>query len=238
MRSILLLTFLTTTFFTFAQSIEKGNPSYCQFRLTVHHADGSSENIENLQADVTSYFSGIVDTIVYVLEDDETVTADFYIVSPFISSTQFHEELIYGLPVSDTTIDGYTSVGGGTPTWNRTWDFADSALFTFFLYGGAVSNPIHTVKLTRTPQAPLLVNDQSVLPISIFPNPAADHIYIQIPDDHPMKLLLVDATGRELKSWENNVSHSLDLTAFQSGSYFIHVVSNGKVSVFKVEKVE
>lgn len=237
MRSILLLTFVTATFSVFAQSVEKGNPSFCVARLTIHHVDGSSNDIGEFHSDILSYQDGTADTITYELQDSESLTASFYILSPFINPTQFHEELIYGTLVSDTIIEGYSSLGGGTPTWNKFWDFADTALFTFFVNETLNPNPIHVVKLTRKPSEPLLVADQTILPISVFPNPTSNNVYIQLPNVST-DLSLVDASGRELKTWKSSVSHELDLSAFQSGNYFLRIVADGKASVFKLQKVD
>jgi hypothetical protein len=178
-------------------------------------------------------YDGPVDTTLYALADEDSLVARFFIISAFIPLS-LHDELVYGDPVYDTVITGYSSVGGGTPFHERKWSFSDSAIFTFYV--DTPDNPIYFVKLTRQPQ--LVIEEESVLPIAVFPNPVSNDINIWLPIDLSAELSLTDASGRLVKAWKRSESHTLDLSSLQSGNYLLRILIDGKATTFRVQKIE
>jgi hypothetical protein len=233
MRHILLFACIAASLYAGAQLPEKGPVSGCSIQLTVYHADGTNEIVAEAISDVSPYHTGTTDTTVYTLEDADTLVADFYIIDYTIPALPFHEALIYGNPVCDTIMNGYSSVGNGTPYWNRIWSFADSAMFTFYfdIPGG---HPLHVVKLIRKQSSAATQNES----IAVFPNPASGDIYIRLPDDLSAELVLMDASGRQVKSWKSNESYTLDLSPFQPGNYLLRILIDGNATTFRVQKIE
>lgn len=71
--------------------------------------------------------------------------------------------------------------------------------------------------------------------VSIYPNPANDKIYVEIPNNNKSQLSIVDITGQELYSSPINSKKSeIDLRSFAKGIYFVKIKSSGKEVTKKI----
>lgn len=86
-------------------------------------------------------------------------------------------------------------------------------------------------KITIAVVKPSGIKIQSSSKISIFPNPACDHIFIK--GIIKGELLIFDLTGKEILKTEINTSESIDISKLNKGTYFIRcsdgsLVYNGR----------
>jgi hypothetical protein len=239
MRSILTSLFIFAASCLFGQSSEKGCFYNSFFKLEVYHADGTGETIKYLSTFLPGPSVSMADTIRYVLEDQDSVVADFELSDNFIQggydpTWPFLEQLIYGDPVYDWMYQ-YQS---NSNYYRRIWTFKDSAMFSFTTrFNGS---PSHVIKLIKKPAPPAVVEEveEAVNPlIAVFPNPTTTDIFVQLPDGFPAALSLTDAAGRLVKVWNADGSHTVDLSAFQSGSYMLRITGNGQISSFRIQKI-
>lgn len=239
MRTVLILTFIAMSCYTLAQSPEKGGSPASRVMLTVYHADGTNEIVSMAISDPSLYHTGITDTTVYTLDATDTLVADFFMINYSIPDWPFHEELVYGDPIVDTSISGHTSMGGGdAPYYHKIWSFTDSAMFSYyFVTPDHYTIPLHVVQLIYNQLPAVVTEEEPPLPIAVFPNPSSGDLYIQLPADLSAELSLTDASGRQVKAWKCNESYTLDLSPFESGNYVLRIVIDGKVRTFRVEKV-
>lgn len=75
----------------------------------------------------------------------------------------------------------------------------------------------------------------SIEKIKIFPNPASDNIAIEIPTDYEQGLLeMYDISGRQIMQQqlsEQVLTHTLTVSNFQQGIYFVVISKQGKRSI-------
>ncbi len=78
--------------------------------------------------------------------------------------------------------------------------------------------------------------DAVLTPLNLYPNPASDRIWIQVPsggENEPLVLDIFDNSGRQLQHTELQ-SNSLDVSGLAPGLYFIRAVISGKPYYSKV----
>lgn len=230
--------FYSIAFCGLAQSPERGKTFFRYVLVTVHHEDGSTENL----LDTLSYYppsisSGFADTIAYELAAQDSVTAYFYVcdemeMGGYDHSWPLQEHVVYGAPVFDSVSDGYYSMND---FYMRNWSFTDSALFGFTVELNG--QPTHYVKLWPAPETPAVVEETVNVTPAVFPNPASAFAFIRLPDDRPSELLLTDAAGRIVRAWSAQGSETLGLAGYPSGPYFIRITTDGQQTVFRMQKL-
>lgn len=70
----------------------------------------------------------------------------------------------------------------------------------------------------------------------LFPNPTNDLINITNRSSHAFECELIDQTGRILKQGSLSKNHQLDVSTFNSGSYFVRIIMDGDSFVKKIFK--
>ena len=83
------------------------------------------------------------------------------------------------------------------------------------------------------------INETSInLELSVYPNPTANYLTLKIDDTKNLSYLLIDATGKVIKS--NTISSeqtTIDLQDLAKAYYFVKVVENTQtIKTFKVIK--
>jgi hypothetical protein len=68
-----------------------------------------------------------------------------------------------------------------------------------------------------------------------FPNPVGDNLYLQLLDDKN-QIVLTNLLGQKLLEDEVKSSHTLDMSAFKSGTYFLKVNNSQGIQNFKISK--
>jgi beta-glucanase (GH16 family) len=68
-----------------------------------------------------------------------------------------------------------------------------------------------------------------------FPNPVGDNLYLQLLDDKN-RIVLTNVLGQKLLEDEVKSSHTIDMSAFKSGTYFLKVNNSNGMQNFKVLK--
>jgi hypothetical protein len=83
--------------------------------------------------------------------------------------------------------------------------------------------------------------DKPDLPITIYPNPATDMIYINQSNVDNITYEVYDLSGRKIKtidSKEANHSYMMDISDFAQGSYFINIIRDNKTEgILRFEKI-
>ncbi len=72
--------------------------------------------------------------------------------------------------------------------------------------------------------------------ISIYPNPATDHLKIKFPNPGNHQLKISDLTGREVNTYQNLQTQTEIFTGFMNrGIYFLHFThESGNVTIQKI----
>ena len=73
-----------------------------------------------------------------------------------------------------------------------------------------------------------------VLPrASVWPNPAKSHFEVNMEDQLPEEVLLVDNYGQVITNWEVKAQHqSFDISRFPSGQYYVLLRSQGMTTSY------
>ncbi len=81
-------------------------------------------------------------------------------------------------------------------------------------------------------------NYYSTSNIDVFPNPCQDIINIVIPGNlHPTKIEISNQLGQSLiRETSNEIEHSIDISSFPNGMYFVIILHDKKVMVKKIIK--
>ena len=123
-------------------------------------------------------------------------------------------------------------------TTTVTWTMGESLIETISASGNTVTQGFHQPKYSLVAlESPLLTE----LGISIYPNPTAGQVFMDIDREENSRLdiQLVDMTGRILgtrSTWMQQEKISFDLSQVAAGYYFLRVIQeNG--SMFKAYKV-
>jgi hypothetical protein len=84
----------------------------------------------------------------------------------------------------------------------------------------------------------LLRRDDSKKAISIFPNPAANTLFVQIQNDTKCTIQLLDITGKLISETKNvyNTTEPINVQQLASGTYFIKVIDGKEQFVYKFSK--
>jgi hypothetical protein len=83
------------------------------------------------------------------------------------------------------------------------------------------------------------INESSInLEMSVYPNPTANYLTLKVDDTKNLSYLLIDATGKVIKSNTiSNVQTKIDLQHLAKAYYFVKVVNNNQlIKTFKVIK--
>ncbi|MCF8332002.1 MAG: T9SS type A sorting domain-containing protein [Bacteroidales bacterium] len=74
--------------------------------------------------------------------------------------------------------------------------------------------------------------------IKIYPNPAKDHLAIELPRNSHFSIELFDINGKVLhkSTISNQKTVSLDLSMYRSSMFFIRVISDSNIYYQKVVK--
>lgn len=90
-------------------------------------------------------------------------------------------------------------------------------------------------KLYRLCDAPLQLNEAEIASIQVFPNPTSGVLHLNNIEKGTVNLY--DLHGKLLKSFMNSSnSLALDLSGYDKGSYFLHILNNKGSKTFKVIK--
>lgn len=88
--------------------------------------------------------------------------------------------------------------------------------------------------------SPSVLNDLTAKDVNIYPNPAADKLFIEFsdPSDDAIRLTVVDVRGKELLSRtlageQDELRSELDVTSLQQGLYFLKIGSDNKTVIKK-----
>ena len=90
-----------------------------------------------------------------------------------------------------------------------------------------------------------LIDNSSSVSISIYPNPAHDHLQLQVNTDNKigLEIQLVNSSGKVLSTYSVNAqpgieTKTIDITKLAKGSYFLLLISNNKKEfAMKFEKM-
>lgn len=163
-------------------------------------------------------------------EGNELWRKRYTILEPVIDDATFYHWLHDLEPTSDGNYICYGEVWGykeeaGKPV-NEAW------LFKINEDGDIVN--IDTTSTTTW-------IEKSALPISIYPNPATDMIYINQNDTKNITYEVFDLSGRKVKTIESKDafhSYMMDISTFTNGTYFIKIIKDSKQQgVLRFEKI-
>ncbi|MPM07120.1 hypothetical protein SDC9_53426 [bioreactor metagenome] len=168
---------------------------------------------------------------------------------------------IYGVKISDNnlyTIDrltGQITMIGNTGlelcygqdiSWNDNnsvlygmlYDESQGGVFgTFDTFSGAfniVSTPGDQIAVFAVNSAWTGVSEMIVHELSVYPNPADD--YFLISTGYPAYITIFDLNGRQVLFTEMNEMKPVSLKSIAPGTYYVQVVSGGKISVSLIIK--
>jgi hypothetical protein len=79
------------------------------------------------------------------------------------------------------------------------------------------------------------VDTSSVLKQFYYPNPVEDKLYLELLDEEN-HIVLVDTLGQKLFEDVVKSSHTLDMSPFKSGIYFLKVKNSHGIQNFKISK--
>lgn len=153
---------------------------------------------------------------------------------PVVSQTSFDEVCVYSSPI---TLTGGSPAGGlytgasvsggqfnpttaGIGNWPIVYSYTDGNGC-----GGNISKNI-------TVSACAGLEDVAVNPLTVYPNPATDKIYIS--GDGIKKIVIIDLLGNEVATF-NKVQSSYDVQSLSSGAYFVKVVSENGTKTIKIQ---
>lgn len=102
-------------------------------------------------------------------------------------------------------------------------------------YNSTGSDISESLQVTTSNDVITSVDERVLAQVSVYPNPAADVIRIDLPEGYVFTLNLVDVNGRAVR---NLISHDneYDLSGVQAGLYFIRVSSERSVKYFRFIK--
>lgn len=84
------------------------------------------------------------------------------------------------------------------------------------------SGIIGTATITLSNQS-LSVNEIEFQNVNIYPNPVQNELFIQIEEGQVMEMVILDYSGRIVKSIANNNAGSVDVSELKQGSYLLKV---------------
>jgi len=114
---------------------------------------------------------------------------------------------------------------------------------TVIVHDQGVANAYYQEFVERFAAGELLVSDRGTLPPSdirntcvVYPNPASQWIRIDTPaNQSPQRLMLMDASGRQIREMLSPGTRSIDISELPAGMYFLHVtLEKGEQSVHKI----
>lgn len=75
--------------------------------------------------------------------------------------------------------------------------------------------------------------------VKIYPNPVADRLYLEIPDERPVHALLFNVYGQLVLSEEGIIQHgSLNIDQLPAGTYWLRLRDEqGEQGVYQIQKV-
>ncbi|MFH2142552.1 MAG: M1 family aminopeptidase [Bacteroidota bacterium] len=79
--------------------------------------------------------------------------------------------------------------------------------------------------------------NQNFIPVSIFPNPAANNLNIEFSDNNFYNINLIDVNGKCLIQRENSNSCIIDLEDINSGIYHLVIKNDSSVGTYKIVKL-
>jgi len=106
-------------------------------------------------------------------------------------------------------------------------------------YGEYHAHPIYEDAITFNEGDRLDENELNIS-INVSPNPTSGLLTIESEKYSIDNIELIDALGRVLheSQYSNTRSHSIDITSFNQGTYFVRITSNGKTTVKKIQKID
>ena len=129
-----------------------------------------------------------------------------------------------------------SSTGGSASSGNVKMDYTlgETVIETFSAGGNTLTQGFHQTNLTLV----AIENIELFAEISIYPNPATEFIYIEIPENHAaLEFLLYDVNGKLLKTYAHSSTHlTIDVGIYARGTYYLQAV-NPKDKMFKTFKV-
>ena len=131
-----------------------------------------------------------------------------------------------------------SSTGGSASLGNVKMDYTlgETVIETFSAGGYTLTQGFHQTNLTLV----AIENVELFAEITIYPNPATDFIYVEIPENHAvLEFLLYDVSGKLLKTYAHSSTHlTIDLGVYARGTYYLQAVNlkNKEVKTFKLVK--
>jgi hypothetical protein len=133
---------------------------------------------------------------------------------------------------------------GDGNSWDFMWTAPDegSGTVTFYaaINASLVQGPpkefqIYTTMLAVDEQTTGIEDESLAAGIRVYPNPASDHVNVELPKS--AELRVVDQAGREVYTAKaNSAKERIDISALESGIYFIQVNSEGAVTTERLLK--
>lgn len=153
---------------------------------------------------------------------------------PTVTQAFFDEVCVYHSPVTLTggspaggTYTGASVSGGqfnpttaGIGTWPIVYSYSDGNGC-----GGSVTKTI-------TVSACAGIEGISVSPLSVYPNPATDKLFVS--GDGIKTVSIIDLLGNEVARF-SKVQTSYDIQSVSSGTYFVKVVSENETKIIKIQ---
>lgn len=97
-------------------------------------------------------------------------------------------------------------------------------------------NPAIVTNTTYNVNAYLGIEEEKQIEVSIYPNPAENLLHV-VSNQWIEKVVVVDLMGKEILTQNmNNVAMDLDLSALNSGTYLLQMISNDQVSTKRFVK--
>lgn len=100
---------------------------------------------------------------------------------------------------------------------------------------GCVNQVLYTVSVSLCDG----IQDHSVqASVVIYPNPAHDELWLELPSGNACQIAIVNAYGSLIRSFSNSPGEhlKLDLSAFETGIYFVQVKSSTQTTLHKFVK--
>jgi len=128
------------------------------------------------------------------------------------------------------------------------YDYYDLASSTLPLFsyidiaydaGGIINDQITLVLTSIAPGTAVstasLQDDLRASKIKVYPNPVTGGVFYFDGDvSNDSEVSIIDPNGREILKYSNGVNDSVDVSALDSGVYFIRITSGTVVSVIKI----